>query len=269
MKLAVNYSVEAERLVRDSVIDIDYFKCPDFSNELIENAEKTNPCYIHFGLNAGDGQMDKVNWKNVKELREQSNTPYINVHAVAYAKDYPNTDIFSSSPSLVNRIVDAAVKDIEIVAEKVGIENVIMENIVCRGQGENTMQAIIDPAIISEIVDQTGCGLLLDTAHAQLTSKCLGYDVKEYISQFPVKQLKELHITGIQADEKGRLRDSMPMTKDDWELARWVMQRVKDGDWPEPWVVSLEYGGVGPKFEWRSDQDVLIEQVPMLCDLVK
>ncbi|WP_179884785.1 hypothetical protein [Bacillus sp. AFS015802] len=42
MKIAVNYSNEAKQLVKDSVIDIDMFKCPDFSKEIIQQAREQN-----------------------------------------------------------------------------------------------------------------------------------------------------------------------------------------------------------------------------------
>ncbi|WP_194287296.1 multinuclear nonheme iron-dependent oxidase [Gracilibacillus oryzae] len=268
MKLAVNYSKEAHQLVEDAVIEVDMFKCPDFSKELIENAEKTKPCYVHFALNVGDKQMNNVDWDAIETLKQQTQTPLINVHAVAFAKDYPDMDVFTNNSADRNKIIGAAIADLEPVIERFGAENVVMENVVCRGKNENMIKAIIEPEILTEIVKETGCGFLLDTAHAQMTSKCLGFDVKRYLSQFPLDYLKELHITGIQSDEKGRLRDSMPMTEDDWDLAKWVIDGIKAGYWQEPWVAAFEYGGVGPKFEWRSEETVLIRQVPFLRGLL-
>jgi hypothetical protein len=40
------------------------------------------------------------------------------------------------------------------------------------------------------------------------------------------------------------------------------------GAWPAPSIVAFEYGGVGPVFEWRSDVDVLAEQLPRLRDVL-
>ncbi|WP_164667914.1 DUF692 family multinuclear iron-containing protein [Virgibacillus doumboii] len=269
MKVAVNYSPAVERLVKESLIEIDYYKCPDFSKDLIFQAEQSKASYVHFALNAGSNRMENVNWEHIEDLRVHTQTPFFNVHAVAFARDYPGVDIFTADTKHIHKMVDYTVRDIEIVAERAGAENVIVENVICRGKGENMMQPIIDPKVIREIVEKTGCGFLLDTAHARMTSMCLGMDVKEYISQFPLDHLKELHITGIQADENGRLRDSMPMTKADWDLASWAIQRIKDGDWPEPWAAALEYGGVGPKFEWRTDEAVLEKQVPILYEMVR
>lgn len=269
MKVAVNYSEEAQRLFNSSLIDVDLFKCPDFSVSLIKNAMKSKSCYVHFGLNVGADQLNDVDWKTLKAMKNLTDTPYVNVHAVAFAKHYPDLDILTNKPIHINSIIDAVVNDIELVAKQVGIENIILENVICRGPGENMLRAITDPEVITEIVSRTGCGFLLDTAHAQMTSICLDLDVYEYISQLPVNKLKELHITGIQKDQNGRLRDSMPMTNSDWELASWSLRKIKDHEWHTPWVVSLEYGGVGPAFEWRSDEKVLYEQLPELYQMVK
>lgn len=269
MKLAVNFSKEAEKLIQENAVEVDLLKCPDFSKELIDKAEQTKPCYVHFGLNAGSGKMHMVDWELINDLREQTQTPYINVHAVAFSKDYPNVDVLTTNPVHVRKMVDATIRDIDFLAARVGAENIIVENVICRGKDENMMKPIIDPEIISDIVKHTGCGFLLDTAHARMTSMCLGFDIYEYIAKLPLEYLKELHITGIQPDQNGRLRDSMPMTTEDWEIASWALERIKDGDWNKPWVVALEYGGVGPAFEWRSDEGCLAEQLPILYDLVK
>ncbi|MBM7578167.1 multinuclear nonheme iron-dependent oxidase [Jeotgalibacillus terrae] len=269
MKVAVNYSVEAKKLLTQSLIDIDLFKCPDFSDELIESARESKPSYIHFGLNAGSGQMGRVDWGLIRDMQNRTQTPYINVHAVAMAKHYPDMDVETEQPSHINKMVDAILRDIEILDREVGAENVIVENVICRGQGENMMRAAIDPEVLTRIVKETGCGFLLDTAHAQMSAKSLGFDVKEYISSLPVNHLKELHVTGIQPDGNGRLRDSMPMTAEDWELASWVVEKIRNGEWQKPWIAALEYGGVGPAFEWRSEEKVLAEQVPAFNTMVK
>ncbi|TFE00658.1 DUF692 family multinuclear iron-containing protein [Jeotgalibacillus salarius] len=226
MKVAVNYSVEARNLLTNSLIDIDLFKCPDFSTELIQDAKEMIPSYIHFGLNAENGQMKNVDWGLIRELQSQTETPYINVHAVAMAKHYPEYDVETSQPSHINEMTDAILRDIEILDREIGAEKVIVENVIYRGQGEYMMRAAIDPEVLSRIIEKTGCGFLLDTAHAQMSSKSLGFGVKEYISRLPVDHLKELPITGIKPDNNGRLRDSLPMTDDDWALASWTLEKI-------------------------------------------
>lgn len=60
MKLAVNYSTQAAVLLRQSRIQIDYFKCPDWP-DLIQEAKKHAPVAVHFNLTAGHGRLGKTN----------------------------------------------------------------------------------------------------------------------------------------------------------------------------------------------------------------
>ena len=59
----------------------------------------------------------------------------------------------------------------------------------------------------------------------------------------------------------------MPMAQEDWKLVEWVMQHIQGKRFAEPWVLAFEYGGVGPGFEWRSEANVIAEQLPRLRKL--
>ncbi|WP_173917155.1 DUF692 family multinuclear iron-containing protein [Halobacillus sp. Marseille-Q1614] len=268
MKFAINYSPEAKKLVDDQQIEVDLFKCPDFDRKLIEDAKNSRPPYIHFDLNAGANSLSSVNWKMVDELLKDTSTPYINLHLVAYSSHFPNLAIDTFKEDELDQIIEPILLDINRMAKKYGEDRIILENVVYRDEKSDMQRAIIDPRVISRIVEETGCGLLLDIAHAQMTCFYTGEDVYQYLSKFPVNHLKELHITGIQKKE-GKYRDSMPMSEKDWKLAAWVLENIKKGLWQEPWAASFEYGGVGPIFEWRTNSDVIKEQTPRLYQLVK
>ena len=47
----------------------------------------------------------------------------------------------------------------------------------------------------------------------------------------------------------GRLIDHLPMTDEDWSLCEWAMAQIGAGRWSRPWIVTFEYGGVGPLWE--------------------
>jgi uncharacterized protein (UPF0276 family) len=109
---------------------------------------------------------------------------------------------------------------------------------------------------------------LLDTAHARLSADELGIDPWTYIQSLPVNRLVELHVTGT-AVHDGIWKDSMIMQETDWELAERALAEIHAGRWPQPWVVAFEYGGIGEKFAWRSDPDVIREQGRRLWHLIK
>jgi len=119
---------------------------------------------------------------------------------------------------------------------------------------------ICEPDLISTVISQTGCGLLLDVAHARVSADILGLSVKEYVLCLPIDQLVEIHISGPrrleELDETRRetvmrnaqsisgyvdiRSDSLvdahePIRHEDLDLLAWVL------DIARPRAVSLEY----------------------------
>jgi len=276
VKLAVNYSPQAAMLLTQQKIELDLFKCPsasenvvrEYAPTLLKDASACRPIYIHFPLHTSNGSMAATNWKEVEEALRQTGTPYVNVHLQAQTKDFPGMTAHTHAPEDAARLTEIFVRDVALAAERFGPERVVVENVVYRGADGKTLYPCIDPAVLSLVVTETNCGLLLDTAHARLTCLALGIDVKEYIAKLPVSRLKELHVTGAQFDGT-RLRDSMPMRQEDWEVVEWVMQQIREGIFAEPWALAFEYGGIGPAFEWRSEADVIAEQLPRLRTLIE
>lgn len=268
MNLGLNYSPQAAELLRSGRIVIERFKCPPWP-EVVAAARQECPAYLHFALNTGDGSLDDADWQAIEAGCAETDTPYINLHLIATTEQFPQIPPGSHAPAHLDAVADAFLKEVSRVTARLGPERVIVENVVYRGAEGPVLYAGTAPEVIRHVVEETGCGLLLDSAHARMTCLALGGNPQEYIARLPVERLREWHITGIQpVGPDGRLRDSMPMGDDDWSLVAWCMAQVESGRWPQPWIASLEYGGVGPKFEWRSETDELEAQVPRLRQLL-
>ena len=117
----------------------------------------------------------------------------------------------------------------------------------------------------SRVVEETGCGLLLDIAHACMTAHYLGMDTQEYFAKLPVHQIKEMHFAGTHTVE-GLLTDHLSILPEDWTRLDWVLKHIQSGEWSQPWLLAFEYGGVGEAFTWRSDPAVIADQVPRLME---
>lgn len=276
MKLGINYSPQAKMLAEQQAIELDLFKCPsasesvvrEYAPTLLQDAGACRPIYIHFPLHTSNGSLATTKWDEIEEVLDQTETPYINVHLQAQTKDFPGMAADTHAPEDAARLTEAFIRDITELTVRFGPDRVIVENVVYRGAEGKVLYPCIDPAIFSRVVSETNCGLLLDTAHARLTCLALGIDAKEYIAKLPMSRLKELHVTGAQFDGT-RLRDSMPMGTEDWDLIEWVLQQVREGHFATPWALAFEYGGVGPGFEWRSEADVIAKQLPRLRKLTE
>jgi len=258
MQLAINFSNAAAELLAAGKIRLDRFKTPDWP-DMISAASKFLPVAVHFGINVGADDSFTTDWAQADRIAHETHTKLINVHLAPRAKDFPDPD----PRAVANRLITDVCK----AAAFFGPDRVMAENIPLGNPEENFAPACVDPVVIAEVLAESGAGLLLDISHARLSAMHLGIDERDYLESLPVERIREMHVTGLQTVD-GRLRDHMPFTPADWEITRWAFDRIAAGDWATPDIVAFEYGGVGGKFEWRTDRAAIAEQVPILYDLV-
>lgn len=265
MQLAVNYSTNAAALLQTGVIEFDFYKCSG-PGEALDAAHRQRPAFVHFPLRAGSGTLKHTDWTQLEQTLATTCTAYINVHLAPFAMDFPGIPVDTQDPAWVEVVLERVLGDIHLLTSRFGADRVIVENALWDPTPSHIIPSLaIEPAIISRIVREARCGFLLDVAHARISAMHLGMDVYEYISALPVDRLREVHITGVLYMEMIRAwRDHFPMTEEDWTISAWVLERIGRGLLPRPQIVALEYGGTGPKFDWRSHPDVLVREVPRL-----
>lgn len=294
IRFGINYSLPAVELQRQKRIHVDIFKLPAWP-DLIGDAIKNEPVYIHFPLVAGHGIGDAWNtetkkpadWDQIERLLEISNTRCINMHLGPTIYDLPQIPIKDLSISTIDKVTDILIHDVMSVVKRFGPERVIVENVYDH-RGVYLHQPFTAQSIC-RILNETGCGLLLDVSHARLAALCLNLDAREYTESLPVDRIIEMHVTGIQRlDEKwvnrlrqagmldshlaqsaGHLQDHLPMTNEDWEFFAWVVERIHGGHWKAPELVSFEYGGIGSWWHEVTEIAVLEEQVPRFVSMLK
>ena len=262
MKFAINYSTQAAQLLASGRIEIDRFKSPDWP-DLIRAAISFRPVAVHFGLDAGSGELHKADWQQVESLRDQTGTPYVNLHLASRPADFPGFPVEVPEEDQERQVLEKLFADVQAVVDHFGAEQVIIENAPYYGAGGRILRPAVDPQAIRKISEQTGCGLLLDISHARIAAHTLRIPAEDYMAQLPVERLRELHFTGLH-NLDGRLQDHLPVLDWDWPVLEWALGRVRSGAWSHPWLLAFEYGGVGEKFAWRSDPAVIAAQAPRL-----
>ncbi len=292
MKLAVNYSDATADLLRRGRVDFDYFKTPAWP-DLIATAAALRPVNVHFPLLVGYGSgalngetRQPPDWGKIETHLARTGTPLVNVHLMAPPTAYPGVPLDTADPAHSDLITERLIADVSAVVRRFGAERVIAEN--NPPNADECLRPAYRAEVISDVVRETGCGLLLDLAHARLAANALGLDARAYVAALPVERIYEIHVTGVQRVEgrwleqmqqhgiapaeiqrlAGRLVDHLPMTDADWSLCEWAMAQIGAGCWRRPWIVTFEYGGVGPLWEAVTDVDILHDQVPRLYMLV-
>lgn len=119
----------------------------------------------------------------------------------------------------------------------------ILENMPC---SHPRHQLEIDPQITSEILEATGCGLLLDLGHARVGAQYLGLAPQDYLDLLPLDKVRQIHVSGPRT-RGDRLYDAHEaLMQEDYALLEWTLART------DPQVVTLEY---------FRDRDALASQI--------
>ncbi len=266
MRLAINYSHSSARLTREGAIVIDAFKVPDWPN-LVEEAKLILPPAVHFSLQAGSGRMEETDWKLIDRLLAETSSPYVNLHLDPHKNDFPGIPLDTTDPAHAEMVFERFWKDTMAVVRRYGADRVIAENVPYHTHNGEYLRPGVEPELITRLLNETGCGLLLDISHARISAHSLGMGDKDYLNQLPTDRIREMHIAGVHT-LPDRLQDHLSMLDDDWQLLEWVLQRIRCEEWSKPWMLAFEYGGVGSTFSWRSDPRVIQEQVPRLYEMV-
>jgi uncharacterized protein (UPF0276 family) len=298
VKFALNYSSAAADLFRDGLIKVDRFKCPSWP-EVIAAAQELHTAYVHLPLRVGAGIGDAINteteqpadWQRLEPLLARTDTPQINVHLAPFTSDFPGIPADTIDPAHLEMLTAHALRDLEVLVARFGPERILVEN-ADDGKGMIPHPAL-QPSVIRRVIEATDCGFLLDVAHARLVAHTLGLDAREYLAGLPTERTCEIHLAGIQPFagqwmalmrqegltdkdlgwfaglKPGQLLDHLPLVKEDWEFYAWSLEQVRRGAWGQPWITTLEYGGVGGVWELLTDRAVLAEQVPRLYRMVK
>ena len=263
--LAINFSHEAAALLEMGAIAVDRWKCPPWPG-LVAEAQASRPVYIHFDLMAGRGGMDDVDWTSVEGWMAETDTSFVNLHLAPELRDFQyNREPLT--PDQRVRVIEQMVTDVAFVAGRFGAERVIVENIPYRGRYERKgrffLRPAIEPDVFTFVLEETGAGMLFDIAHATITASTLGVDVQDYIAALPLHRMRELHLAGVRLLDGGP-EDHLEMTDLDWVLFERTLGAMVRGRAAVPGVVSLEYGGLGERFAWRSESRVIAEHLPRI-----
>ncbi len=127
-----------------------------------------------------------------------------------------------------------------------------------------------EAGFIAELARRTGCGLLLDVNNLFVSATNHGWDIHEYIAQFPLARVQQIHVAGhgVDTDDDGTplLIDShdRPVAVAVWDLLDMVL------DCTGPLPVLVEWDDPVPSWaqleaEVAKAQDALDRSVRSCC----
>jgi uncharacterized protein (UPF0276 family) len=110
---------------------------------------------------------------------------------------------------------------------------------------------VCEPAFIRNILNETGCRMLLDFGHVVVSAKNLGYkNVEDYVKELPLEKVVEIHMSG--AGKEGELaQDSHhPITAEGQREVEYLEGALKSGRMTSLAAVTLEtFEDIVPQLE--------------------
>ncbi len=237
--LAADHSPALATLAEDPALGLGYVKVGEWLEATAPEALAAFPAqaalYHHNSLFQGrEGDTARAA-SSLRRWHELAHSPWLSAHLDCYADDAYRA-LFRQGEPLPAYDAEEAVailcKAVRAIQAQIPVP-LLLENVDPLVPLETCAAPL--PGFIARVLEATGCGLLLDVAHARVTAAAMGCDVHGYLEQLPLARVVEVHVSGPRMVQ-GRLRDvHEALLAEDYDLLEWVLGRAA------PRVVTLEY----------------------------
>ncbi len=202
------------------------------------NRDIGQPCLLHnldldFSL-AVPGVIDQSWVERCSSAIERTRSPWFSLHLGFSAEEVRFRDHMLPVSEILDRDAcrERMIEAVDFACRHLAVP-VLVENLDYCPEG--AYEHICEPSFIAEVVEATGCGLLLDLAHMQVSADWLGYEFEDYAAQLPLERVVEIHLSSPRR-VGDRLDDGhFDLVECDFRLLEWILQRC------EPQAVVLEY----------------------------
>ena len=237
MKLCVNYLEETKALLEEGKIDfIDYIKLFSINGDWspLSWCIQHKDVMFHGIIGEHESNVGEIDFLKGRDLEKQreifeiSHTPYISTHINARYGEIPQEE----------NALKIIVNNVEMLRKEFQKE-IILENVPVQKDREET-RFYSQPEFISKVIEETGCGFLLDIGHARVAADRLHIQFEEYINQLPMHRLVETHLAGCMECLDGDIiANHSKMNEEDYVFLENLLKETKTLR-----VVTLEYGTI-------------------------
>lgn len=142
-------------------------------------------------------------------------------------------DIHLPIPPL-ERMLSGYIRDVKRLKAEYNHIPLLLENMPV--EPRRVYKQMKSPKLISEVIEKTDCGLLLDLPHARIAAEAFGMEAIDYLQQLPLNRVVEIHTSGPKRRPDGILMDQHSvMQAEDYDLLQWALAHTPVK------LVTLEY----------------------------
>ena len=243
MKLGCNDSPPLRLLLDENRIELDFLKVSSLDGlaEAVEAALTYCSVLIHVGFGIGDtvASYDAFDWDGFNRLVRRAGAPHVAVHLEASTHNWRGDDLRVQSRAEVLAITEQLTALCRLFRSKLKCP-LLLENMDYMGTelkpGYGVFRTSVEPALLWNLVEQEGVGVLLDLAHLRVTAYHLGLGVYAFARSLPLDKVREIHVSGpVYIDGLGLRDDHQELSEADYALLEWTLPQTNAE------IVTLEY----------------------------
>jgi hypothetical protein len=188
--------------------------------------EERFPLLLHDYLGQLADPLSPAALDRARGLQQRYQGPWVAEHfQCLHTEDGSRTLDYVFPPLYTEEFLARFVANARVLQKAVGAP-LVMENIPGFFSVEHAQMP--EAEFLRRFFQETGCGFLIDVPHLWLAAHYAGRNPREYIAEFPLDQVIEIHVAGVEpdADLGGPWIAPTAPTREILDLAVWIGERA-------------------------------------------
>ncbi len=199
---------------------------PSVTDELFPAIQRKYPLLLHDYLGQLSDPLSDFALERARQLQQRYRSPWVAEHfQCLHTQDRARSLDYVFPPLYTEEFLQRFCDNARILRNVVDAP-LVMENIP--GFFSVRRAQMSEAEFLRRFFDNTGCEFLIDVPHIWLAAYYRGQDPKRYMADFPLEEVVEIHVAGVEHDRdlQGPWIAPVPPSDEILELALWVAERA-------------------------------------------
>jgi uncharacterized protein (UPF0276 family) len=199
---------------------------PAADDALFPAVQQHFPLLLHDYLGQLSDPLSEFALARARALQDRYRSPWVAEHfQCLHTQDRSRSLDYVFPPLYTEEFLDRFCRNAEVLRAAVNAP-LVMENIP--GFFSIDRAQMSEAEFLRQFFERTGCGFLIDVPHIWLAAHYKGIDPREYLADFPLDRVVEIHVAGVEYDRdlRGPWIAPVAPSEEILELAGWVAERA-------------------------------------------
>ena len=199
---------------------------PAADDEFFPQIQRQFPLLLHDYLGQLSDPLSEFALTRARDLQQRYQGPWIAEHfQCLHTEDRARSLDYVFPPLYTEEFLQRFCENALVLQNAVGAP-LVMENIP--GFFSVRHAQMSEAEFLTRFFDRTGCGFLIDVPHIWLAAHYRKVDPREYLADFPLDRVVEIHVAGVEYDRdlQGPWIAPTPPNDEILGVAGWVAERT-------------------------------------------